>query len=115
MDWRDLLRIGYLTAPALFLAACATERQRDAPRIPEKPNIIFILVDDMAYGDVQCLNPEGRIATPNMDRIAGEGMIFTGAHSSSAVCTPTRYGILTGRYCGRSRLKKSVILEHERV
>lgn len=115
MDWRDLLRFVYLAALAVSLTACATERQRAAPRIPEKPNIIFILVDDMGYGDVQCLSPEGKIATPNMDRLPREGMMFTDAHSSSAVCTPTRYGILTGRYCWRSRLKKSVIWEHEKA
>jgi arylsulfatase A-like enzyme len=63
----------------------------------------------MGYGDVGCLNPEGKIATPHMDRLAGEGMVFTDAHSGSAVCTPTRYGILTGRYCWRSRLKSGVL------
>ena len=63
------------------------------------PNIIFILADDLGYGDVKCLNPSGKIATPNLDRLAAAGMAFTDAHSGSAVCTPTRYGILTGRYC----------------
>ena len=72
------------------------------------PNIVYILADDLGYGDVHCLNPEGKIATPNMDRLASEGMRFTDAHSSSAVCTPTRYGILTGRYNWRSRLKSGV-------
>ena len=70
------------------------------------PNIVYILCDDLGYGDVQCLNPDGKIATPNIDRLAAAGMIFTDAHSSSAVCTPTRYGILTGRYNWRSRLQK---------
>ncbi|HUZ48034.1 MAG TPA: arylsulfatase [Terriglobia bacterium] len=74
------------------------------------PNIIFILADDMGYGDPQCLNPKSKIPTPNMDRLASEGMLFTDAHSPTAVCTPTRYGILTGRYCWRSRLKKWVLL-----
>ncbi len=76
---------------------------------PFKPNIVFILADDLGYGDVRCLNPEGKIATPHIDRLAGEGMIFTDAHSSSAVCSPTRYGILTGRYNWRSRLKSGVL------
>ncbi|MGE9271614.1 MAG: sulfatase-like hydrolase/transferase, partial [Verrucomicrobiales bacterium] len=76
----------------------------------EKPNIIYILADDMGYGDVQCLNPErGKIATPHMDRLATEGMIFTDAHTSSSVCTPTRYGVLTGRYNWRTPLQKSVL------
>jgi arylsulfatase A len=73
------------------------------------PNIVYILADDLGYGDVQCLNPEGKILTPNIDRLAAQGMVFTDAHSSSAVCTPTRYGILTGRYNWRSRLKNGVL------
>jgi arylsulfatase A-like enzyme len=74
-----------------------------------KPNIIFILCDDLGYGDVKCLNPEGKIATPHMDRLAKEGVIFTDAHSGSSVCTPTRYGIMTGRYAWRSKLQSSVL------
>jgi arylsulfatase A-like enzyme len=74
-----------------------------------KPNIVYILCDDLGYGDVRCLNPEGKIPTPHMDRLAAGGMAFTDAHSSSAVCTPTRYGILTGRYNWRSRLKNGVL------
>ena len=74
-----------------------------------QPNIVYILCDDLGYGDVKCLNPQGKIATPNMDRLAASGMIFTDAHSSSSVCTPTRYGILTGRYNWRSRLKQGVL------
>jgi arylsulfatase A-like enzyme len=73
------------------------------------PNIVFILADDLGYGDVKCLNPEGKIATPNLDRLAAGGMICTDAHSSSSVCTPTRYGILTGRYNWRSALKSGVL------
>lgn len=74
-----------------------------------RPNIIVILADDLGYGDLQCLNPEGKIATPHLDRLAREGMIFTDAHSGSAVCTPTRYGLLTGRYAWRTRLKSGVL------
>ena len=73
------------------------------------PNIIVILADDLGFGDVGCSNPESKIPTPNMDRIAGEGMRFTDAHTPSAVCTPTRYGLLTGRYCWRTRLKERVL------
>jgi len=73
------------------------------------PNIIYILCDDLGYGDVRCFNPAGKILTPNIDRLASQGMIFTDAHSSSAVCTPTRYGIMTGRYNWRSRLKSGVL------
>ena len=73
----------------------------------DKPNIIFILADDMGYGDMS--NEGGLIPTPHLDRMADEGMKFTDAHTSSSVCTPTRYGILTGRYNWRSRLKRSVL------
>lgn len=73
------------------------------------PNIVYILADDLGYGDVGCYNPNSRIPTPNMDRLAEEGMRFTDAHSSSAVCTPTRYAILTGRYAWRTRLTHRVL------
>ena len=75
----------------------------------ERPNIIFILADDMGYGDVQSLNSDSKIPTPNLNRLAAEGMSFTDAHSPSAVCTPTRYATLTGRYSWRSRLKSGVL------
>lgn len=76
----------------------------------DKPNIVYILCDDLGYGDVRCLNPQhGKIATPQMDRMAEQGMIFTDAHSSSSVCTPTRYGILTGRYNWRTHLQSGVL------
>ena len=75
---------------------------------PPQPNIVVILADDLGYGDVRCFNPQGKISTPHLDRLAAQGMIFTDAHSSSAVCTPTRYGLLTGRYNWRSRLKSGV-------
>ncbi|NOY81471.1 MAG: arylsulfatase [Kiritimatiellaeota bacterium] len=73
-----------------------------------KPNIVWIMADDMGYGDVAAFNPESRVPTPNMDRLAAQGMRFTDAHSSSAVCTPSRYSVLTGRYCWRTRLKHGV-------
>jgi arylsulfatase A len=74
-----------------------------------RPNIIFIMADDMGYGDVQALNPKSTIPTPNLNRLANEGMTFTDAHSPSAVCTPTRYGVMTGRYCWRSSLTSGVL------
>ncbi len=73
------------------------------------PNIVYILADDMGYGDVGCYNPECKIPTPHMDRLAREGARFTDAHSPSAVCTPTRYGVLTGRYCWRTWMKAGVV------
>ncbi len=88
----------------------------------ENPNIIVILADDLGFGDVSCNNPESKITTPHIDRLAAEGMRFTDAHSPSAVCTPTRYSLLTGRYHWRSRLKSGVLdgfspplIEPERV
>src|SRR5439155_6674074 len=74
-----------------------------------RPNILLILCDDLGYGDVKALNPDGKIATPNMDRLAREGMIFTDAHTSSAVCSPTRYGLMTGRYNWRTKLQSGVL------
>lgn len=74
-----------------------------------RPNIVYVLADDLGYGDMHRLNPNSKIPTPNFDRLAAGGMKFTDAHSSSAVCTPTRYAILTGRYNWRSRLKSGVL------
>ena len=73
------------------------------------PNIVYILADDLGWGDLRCYNSESRIPTPSLDRLASQGMRFTDMHSPSAVCTPTRYGILTGRYCWRSELKSGVL------
>ncbi len=70
---------------------------------------MIILADDMGYGDVHALNPQSTIPTPNLDRLASAGMTFTDGHSPSAVCTPTRYGLLTGRYAWRTRLKSGVL------
>jgi len=75
----------------------------------EKPNIIIVLADDQGYGDVSANNPGSKIPTPNIDRLAKEGMRFTDAHTSSGVCTPTRYSLLTGRYHWRTRLQSGVL------
>lgn len=69
----------------------------------KSPNIIIIFADDMGYGDVSALNPDSRIQTPNLDKLVQEGISFTNAHSSASVCTPSRYGLLTGRYAYRSK------------
>ncbi|MBL9212115.1 MAG: arylsulfatase [Opitutaceae bacterium] len=77
---------------------------------PARPNIVYILADDMGIGDVSALDPaRGRIKTPHLDRLASQGMVFTDAHSGSSVCTPTRYGLLTGRYAWRTTLQKGVL------
>jgi arylsulfatase A-like enzyme len=85
----------------------------DAPAVETRPNIVYILCDDLGYGDVHALNAEAKVATPNIDSLARDGMTFTDAHSGSAVCTPTRYGILTGRYAFRTRLKKGVLMGYD--
>jgi arylsulfatase A len=76
----------------------------------DSPNIVYVLCDDLGYGDIQYLNPDrGMIPTPAVDQFAREGMVFTDAHSGSSVCTPTRYGLLTGRYSWRTRLQSGVV------
>src|SRR5437016_6324975 len=75
----------------------------------ERPNIVFILADDLGYGDLSCYNEKSKISTPNIDRLARSGLRFTNAHTPSAVCTPTRYGLLTGRYAWRTRLDQGVL------
>ncbi len=75
----------------------------------DKPNVVLILADDMGFGDVRALNPKSRIPTPALDKLSREGATFLDAHTPSSVCTPTRYGLLTGRYCWRSRLKRGVL------
>ncbi len=73
------------------------------------PNIVYILADDLGYGDLGCYNKSSKIPTPNLDRLALDGMRFSDAHAPSSVCTPTRYALLTGRYCWRSRMKFGVL------
>ena len=65
----------------------------------DRPNVIVIYTDDQGFGDTSYLNPDAKFQTPNLDRIASEGIAFTNAHSADSVCTPSRYGLLTGRYC----------------
>ena len=79
----------------------------------ELPNIVVILADDFGVGDIQAHYPDNKIATPHLDRLVGQGISFTDAHSPSAVCSPTRYGLLTGRYAWRTRLQEWVIAAYE--
>jgi len=96
----------------LFVCYNAGGQKQVRPTV-KNPNIIFILADDMGYGDLGCYNPESKIPTPNMDKLASQGIKFLDAHSPAALCTPSRYGLLTGRYCWRTRLKKGVILGYD--
>jgi len=90
-------RLFTLLAPLLLAPHTALHAAADK----EKPNIIFVLFDDMGYGEPKCYREGTEFKTPNMDRLALEGMRFTDAHSAASVCTPTRYGVLTGRYPSR--------------
>lgn len=96
--------VGGLLASGLLLGPARSRAAEGA-----RPNILVILADDMGVGDVSALNPRSAWQTPHLDRLAREGMTFTDAHSSSAVCTPTRYTLLTGRYSWRSRMKRGVL------
>ena len=77
---------------ALLLAPLAALHAADAPKPASKPNIVIILADDMGYGDPHCFNPQSKIATPHIDRLAKEGMRFTDAHAPGPLCHPSRYG-----------------------
>ena len=93
---------------AVLLVGCRTpESITSSP--PGPPNIVIIVADDLGIGDLGCYNPDAATSTPNLDRLARTGARFTDAHAPSAVCSPTRYGILTGRYCWRSSLKSGVL------
>ncbi|MFH4967453.1 arylsulfatase [Gaetbulibacter sp. M240] len=92
-----------------LLGSCKKGAEREFLQKDEKPNIIYVLADDLGIGDVRVFNENGKIKTPNIDQLAQQGMIFTDAHTSSSVCTPTRYGIITGRYNWRSPLKRGVL------
>jgi arylsulfatase A-like enzyme len=95
----------------LLFLSIATLALSAAPQ--PKPNIVIILADDMGHGFVSCLYPKSKIQTPNIDRLAREGVTFTDAHSGSAVCSPTRYGLLTGRYAWRTHLKSGVLKPYD--
>ncbi|WP_222845846.1 sulfatase family protein [Flavilitoribacter nigricans] len=98
------LSILFVLFSSLLLMSCENEPAAEN----DPPNIIYILADDLGYGDISALNENSKLQTPHIDAMATNGMAFTDAHSNSAVCTPTRYGILTGRYAWRSSLKNGV-------
>ena len=100
--------IGMMSMP-IVLASCSGQKTTE-----ERPNIVFILADDMGYGDVSAFNENCGLTTKNIDAMAANGVMFTDAHTSSSVSTPTRYGILTGRYNWRSTLKQTVLEGYSR-
>ncbi|AQT67589.1 Arylsulfatase [Anaerohalosphaera lusitana] len=114
MDRRRFIKTAGLTLTSALVSTKIAPLHAKETAPASKPNIVFILADDMGYGDLACQNPKSKIPTPNLDRLAAQGIRFTNSHSPSAVCTPTRYSILTGRYCWRSRLKKSVLWQWDK-
>ncbi|MCP4771158.1 MAG: arylsulfatase [Planctomycetes bacterium] len=108
---------------ALVAFGCSPQPIEDQPEAStSRPNIVLVFADDLGYGDPQCYNPASLVPTPNIDKLARQGLKFTDAHSASSVCSPSRYAILTGRYAWRDRLNSSVVwqwdpplLEEERI
>ena len=94
-----------------FSQACKRSSAKETEN--PNPNIVLVLADDMGYGDSEVYNSASKIATPNIDLLASEGIRFTDAHAPASICTPTRYGLLTGRYCWRTRVKRGVILGYD--
>jgi arylsulfatase A len=105
IEKEKIIRIAGASIVTISLCSC----QQPESKL-QQPNIVYILADDLGYGDISGLNKESKIKTPAIDRLIAEGITFTDAHSGSSVCTPTRYGILTGQYCWRSRMKSGVLL-----
>ena len=106
MNRREFTRVvaaSVMALPALSPDLFAAEGKSLKAQAKKKPNILVILTDDIGWGDLRCYNPQGEIATPNVDRLAREGMMFTHAHTPAALCAPTRYSMLTGNYPWRGR------------
>ncbi len=103
------LGIGILVLTIFSFFNCQKKLEKEISNEESFPNIIYVLADDLGYGDIAAFNPDGKIKTPHLDQLTKDGIKFTDAHTSSAVCTPTRYSILTGRYNWRSPLKSGVL------
>ena len=103
---RNFLKNTAIASAAILTGACARSKLAGASslgRPPRRPNIVFIMADDMGYGDPGCYNPNSKTPTPSIDRLSQEGVRFTDAHAPGAWCVPSRYGLLTGRYPFRTR------------
>jgi arylsulfatase A-like enzyme len=98
------MRLCRFTLSALLTVAVNPVQAAERP-----PNVVFVLCDDLGYGDPACYNKASKVPTPHMDRLAAQGMRFTDMHTPSSLCTPTRYGVLTGRYCWRTSLQRGVL------
>ncbi|MCM5663899.1 sulfatase family protein [Galbibacter mesophilus] len=114
---RIMFQLNLLCLMVLLFSACKEKSHSEENNTVEDkkkhPNIVLILADDLGYGDPQVYNPNSKIPTPNIDKMANEGMLFTDAHTNSSVCTPTRYGIITGQYSWRSSLKNGVTWSYD--
>lgn len=114
-NWNSLAIGSYLLGLILFgfggLASDLDVPCLSSSRVmaSELPNIVYVLADDLGYGDLGCYNSDSKIPTPRLDQLARDGMRFTDAHSPSSVCSPTRYALLTGRYAWRTRLQRNVL------
>ncbi|NBC67325.1 MAG: sulfatase-like hydrolase/transferase [Bacteroidetes bacterium] len=108
----------FLIGLVLLLAGCNSLQDDDNSEVTGNPNILLILVDDMGYGDLKSYNPQSKIPTPTLDKLANEGMRFTDAHAPGAVCHPSRYGLLTGRYPFRTNTNvwpEQPVIEEDRM
>ncbi|MBL8173234.1 MAG: arylsulfatase, partial [Bryobacterales bacterium] len=112
MQRRDFFKTSGIAASSVFLPP-ADGLSQPGPPPGKLPNIVIILGDDVGQGDLTCYNKDSKIPTPLMDRVAAGGVKFTDAHSPSALCSPTRYGLLTGRYAWRTRLQKFVLMAYD--
>jgi arylsulfatase A len=101
-----------LGAAGMWSATGALAAQSRTNGASARPNIVLILADDLGYGDLSCYGAT-KVETPRMDSLARQGVLFTDAHAPSAVCTPSRYGVLTGRYCWRTQLKVDCLFGHD--
>ena len=108
-----MLRLIPVFLSLVLYSACAPRPTESTATADAPPNIILILADDLGYGDPGSYNSESKIPTPHIDALAARGMRFTDAHTTSAVCTPTRYGILTGQYSWRGPLKQGVTWSYD--
>ena len=111
---RDFLKtMGIASISATVFDRVGVERKSSEKASAGRPNVVFIMADDMGWGDVEAYNPESLIPTPNINRLAKEGLCFTDAHSCSALCSPTRYGIMTGRFFWRTHKKHSLVMPYD--
>jgi arylsulfatase A-like enzyme len=116
MNRRRFLKASGFIAASLGTAGCTGDWAflSSKKNRPFRPNIVFILADDMGIDSVSALNSKSGIETPYLNKLMKEGMTFTDAHSGSAVCSPTRYGVLTGRYSWRTRMKSGIVNKWQR-